>query len=142
MKIEIISKKVICENAYSDHRYAAWPSVARLKNGRLAMVTSAFRLGHIDPFGKGVICFSEDEGQTWSKGFVLDERFEISYPDSDQDEDGNIYITYDRNRIKDGEIYMARLREEDILAGSVITHGSFIKRVVRKPGKLSRPEEA
>lgn len=66
MKIEIISKKIICENDNGIHKYFAWPTVSRLKDGRLAMVTSGFRLSHICPFGKGVICYSDDEGKTWS----------------------------------------------------------------------------
>lgn len=79
---------------------------------------------------------SEDEGETWSKGFVLDERFEVSYPDGVQAEDGTIYISYDRNRAKDGEILMARIREEDILAGACITEGSKLKMLISRPGRL------
>lgn len=66
MKIEVLSTKTICSNEDSIHNYFGWPTVARLKDGRLAMVASGFRLGHVCPFGKCVICFSEDEGQTWS----------------------------------------------------------------------------
>ena len=66
MNIEIVSQKVICSNEGSLHSYFAWPSVARLKDGRLAMVASGFRLAHICPFGKCIISYSSDEGQTWS----------------------------------------------------------------------------
>lgn len=66
MNIEILSTKVICSNEGSLHSYFAWPSVARLKDGRLAMVASGFRLSHICPFGKCIISYSSDEGQTWS----------------------------------------------------------------------------
>ena len=66
MKIEVLSTKIICSNEDSIHNYFGWPTVARLKDGRLAMVASGFRLGHICPFGKCIICFSEDEGQTWT----------------------------------------------------------------------------
>jgi sialidase-1 len=79
---------------------------------------------------------SKDDGQTWSGGFVLDERFEVSYPDSDQDEDGAIYITYDRDRSLRGEIIMATLREEDILGGKLVTPGARLKEVIRRPGRL------
>lgn len=65
-KIEILSKKIICGNENSIHSYFAWPSVARLHNGRLAVTASGFRLGHICPFGKAVIAYSEDEGKSWS----------------------------------------------------------------------------
>ena len=83
---------------------------------------------------------SEDDGKTWSKGFVLDERFEVSYPDSDETPDGTIYITFDRNRAIDGEILICRLREEDILAGKLVSDGSYLRRIARKPGKLIREE--
>ncbi len=66
MKIEVLSKKVICSNDDSLHNYFAWPSVARLRDGRLAMVASGFRIEHKCPFGKSVISYSQDEGETWS----------------------------------------------------------------------------
>jgi len=66
MKIEVLSEKVICSNRDSIHCYFAWPTVARLKNGKLAMTASGYRVGHLCPFGKCVISFSEDEGETWS----------------------------------------------------------------------------
>ena len=66
MKIEVLSKRVVLSNPNSIHNYAAWPTITRLQNGRLAMVASAFRINHICPFGKCVISYSEDEGETWS----------------------------------------------------------------------------
>jgi len=118
-------------------------NLRRLKSGRILLIKHGKRVEEAAADRSWLTAFlSNDEGQTWSAGFVLDERFQVSYPDSDQDENGNIYITYDRNRAEDGEIIMARLREEDILAGGLISPGSFIKRVVRKPGKLVRREEA
>lgn len=66
MKVEILSKKIILSNQDSLHGYSAWPTVERLQNGRLAMVASSFRINHICPFGKCVISYSEDEGETWS----------------------------------------------------------------------------
>lgn len=66
MKIEILSRKVVMSNDDSLFNYFGWPSVCRLKNGRLAMVASGFRRKHVCPFGKTVISYSEDEGQTWT----------------------------------------------------------------------------
>ena len=71
MKIEILSKKIICSCEEGIHNYFAWPSVVRLNDGRLAMVASGYRLGHICPFGKVIISFSEDEGNTWSLPSVV-----------------------------------------------------------------------
>lgn len=115
----------------------------RLQSGRLLLIKHGVQPGEAAPDRSWLTAFlSEDEGQSWSKGFVLDERFEVSYPDADQDAQGNLYITYDRNRAADGEIIMARLREEDILAGKLVTPGAFLKRVVRKPGRLIHSGEA
>ncbi len=66
MKIETISVKSIITNRDSLHAYFAWPTVARLRDGRLAAAASGFRYYHKCPFGKDVISFSEDEGETWS----------------------------------------------------------------------------
>ena len=52
MKIEILSKKIICSCEEGIHNYFARPSVARLNDGRLAMVASLYRMGHKSPFGK------------------------------------------------------------------------------------------
>jgi hypothetical protein len=60
---------------------------------------------------------SEDDGQTWRGGLVLDDRTGISYPDGFQAPNGTIYIIYDHNRYTDAEILLARFREEDVFAG-------------------------
>lgn len=57
---------IICQNRNSLFRYFAWPSVAKLPDGVLAMVCSGFRLTHVCPFGKGVICYSRDNGRSWT----------------------------------------------------------------------------
>lgn len=67
MKIVTHETKIICDNPNSLHGYFAWPSVTRLQDGRLAMVASGFRMAHICPFGKGIICYSEDDGATWTR---------------------------------------------------------------------------
>lgn len=67
MNIEIIGKpQTVMSNPDSKHNYFGWPTVCRLKNGRLAAVASGFRMAHVCPFGKTVIAFSEDDGQSWS----------------------------------------------------------------------------
>lgn len=72
MNIQILSEaRVICSNRNSLHNYFAWPSVSRLWDGRLAMVASGFRLQHICPFGKGIICYSDDEGKNWTHPAVI-----------------------------------------------------------------------
>lgn len=59
-------KQIICRNSEGRFRYFGWPSITRLPDGALAMVASGLRLRHVCPFGKGVICYSRDEGETWT----------------------------------------------------------------------------
>lgn len=67
MKIKLIGEpRVIMSNPDSRHDYFGWPSVARLKNGRIAIAASGFRLGHVCPFGKAVMAISENEGETYT----------------------------------------------------------------------------
>lgn len=61
------SPVTICSNPTSPFRYFGWPSVLRLPDGNLAMAASGFRVKHICPFGKGIICYSRDEGKTWTR---------------------------------------------------------------------------
>lgn len=67
MKIQIIGHNTVMQSVNdSIFSYFAWPSVARLQDGRLAAVSSGFRYAHICPFGKAVISYSSDEGKTWT----------------------------------------------------------------------------
>lgn len=58
--------KIILSNPESRHNYFAWPTVARFDDGRIAVAASGFRLEHVCPFGKAVIVFSEDDGETYT----------------------------------------------------------------------------
>ena len=72
MKINVKETKIICENPGNPHHnYFAWPSVARLRDGRLAMVASGFRMRHVCPVGKVVMCISDNEGRTWTRPTVV-----------------------------------------------------------------------
>ncbi len=94
--------------------------VRRLKSGNLLLVkhgpinTKTGR-SHLMAF------ISEDDGNSWSKGLLLDERKGISYPDGQQSGDGTIYIIYDYNRTTDQLIHMTSFTEKDILAGDYDT---------------------
>lgn len=85
---------------------------------------------------------SRDEGKTWEGGLLLDERLSPSYPDGFQDADGSICISYDYERSYEGQICLARITEADILAGRLVSEGSFLKRVVVRPAKSRREIEA
>ena len=64
--VKIGEPKIIMSNPTGKHNYFAWPTVARLQNGDLAVTASGFRLSHVCPFGKAVIAFSKDEGEHYS----------------------------------------------------------------------------
>ena len=80
MKVQLLgNSQVIMSNEGSKHCYFAWPTVERIQNGKLAVVASGFRLRHICPFGKLVISYSDDEGETYTSpapviDTILDDR--------------------------------------------------------------------
>lgn len=67
MNIKLIGKpKTIISNPNSRHGYFAWPTVSLLQDGKIAVGASGFRLEHICPFGKAVISYSFDGGETYT----------------------------------------------------------------------------
>ncbi len=67
MQIELIGKpKTIISNPHSHHGYFAWPTVSRLQDGKIAVGASGFRVEHVCPFGKAVISYSYDGGETYT----------------------------------------------------------------------------
>lgn len=63
--IEVIKKGIVYKNE-TQFGFAAWPTVTRLENGALACVFSGDRVFHVCPFGKTMISYSYDEGNTWT----------------------------------------------------------------------------
>lgn len=80
MEVTVIGQpEVIMDAPGSKHGYFGWPTAVRLKNGKIAVVASGFRLGHICPFGKTVIAYSNNEGRSYTYpapviDTVLDDR--------------------------------------------------------------------
>ena len=80
MKIKVLQEPTPLLSAPGTERsYFAWPSIARLGDGRLVMGASGFRKRHVCPFGKCVLSYSSDEGRSWSAATavidtVLDDR--------------------------------------------------------------------
>ena len=77
--IKLGEPRVIMSNPRSIHNYFGWPTTVRLKNGKIAVVASGNRLSHICPFGKTVISYSSDEGESYTNpapviDTVLDDR--------------------------------------------------------------------
>ena len=76
MKINIKSEvKTIMSNPDSKFNCFSWPSVARLQNGKIAVVASGYRMGHICPFGKCVMALSDDNGETYTGAFPIIDTF-------------------------------------------------------------------
>ena len=88
--------------------------IRRLASGKLLLVKN----GPIDvrlPRRSSMTAFlSDDDGKSWGKGLLLDDRAEVSYPDGFQAPDGTIHILYDWNRHRDAEILLVKFTEDDI----------------------------
>ena len=115
--------------------------IRRLPSGRLLLIY------HDDPKERKALTafLSEDEGKTWPYRLLLDERTSVAYPDMDFDPQGFMNIVYDRDRgaFKKTldqalscarQILLARITEQDILAGKLVTPGSFLKQNVSQLG--------
>lgn len=75
---------------------------------------------------------SEDDGQTWIGGLMLDARAPVSYPDATQAEDGRIYAIHDYDRYGEREMLFSVFTERDILAGEPVSPGSRLRQRVNK----------
>lgn len=104
----------------------------RLASGRILLVKNGppterlKRRSHMSAF------LSDDEGHTWRGGLLLDERSSVSYPDGFQAPDGLIHILYDWNRHTDAEILLAKFREEDVLAGRIVSKDAKLRGLANK----------
>lgn len=93
------------------------------------------------------VCLSQDGGKTFPWQLNLDEREELSYPDLAEDEHGNIFIIYDRERnnfirldkehwVSDAakEILLSKITENDIKTGK-LSEKSYLSKVISKAKK-------
>lgn len=120
--------------------------IRRLKSGRLLMINHYNfdqRIDINDIMSQGNVkrwsgrshltaMLSEDDGETWPYTLLLDERNEVSYPDAKEAEDGYIYVTYDWERVKQREILMAKITEEDIINGKITSPDGKLRILVNK----------
>jgi predicted neuraminidase len=83
---------------------------------------------------------SGDEGRTWGKGLLLDDRAEVSYPDGLQAPDGTIHILYDWNRHTDAEILLTKFKEEDIAKQTKVTRTLVNKAYAPHLSKAIKPD--
>jgi len=86
--------------------------ITRLQSGNLLLIlNNSKKRTNMTAF------ISKDEGKTWPHKLLLDNRDKVSYPDADQDKNGVIHITYDRDRKGAKEINYCKITEKDILEG-------------------------
>ena len=111
--------------------------IRQLHSGSLLLVnhaqnpeTGEFSRSHLTAY------ISEDDGQSWQGGLLLDERIAVSYPDGCQDADGNIWIIYDHQRYREGDILFAKFTEQDVLAGKLVSDIGKLKQQISHAGGL------
>ena len=75
---------------------------------------------------------SLDDGRSWPYSLLLDPAEPVSYPDAAFMPDGGIFFVYDHGRTTFKEILAGRICEEDIRAGKLVNHGSFLKNIISK----------
>jgi hypothetical protein len=101
----------------------------RLRSGRLLLVNHA----RADARSHLTAWVSENDGQSWLGGLLLDERTGVSYPDGTEGPGGKLYLIYDYNRGdrwargRDREILMAVVQEDEVLQGRATNPASRLR---------------
>ncbi|MDO5553914.1 MAG: sialidase family protein [Planctomycetia bacterium] len=135
-----------CGEAYSEDGGKTWTDVKpspvikqtssrfyaqRLQSGNIMIVKNG-------PVGEDVgrntimASLSEDDGKTWTEPLVLDERPNVTYPNGTQAKDGTIYVVWDRGRVQEKEILMARFTEDDLKQSKLVSPESKTKILINK----------
>lgn len=120
--------------------------ISRLSSGRVMLIN------HYNFSGRNnlTVMLSDDDGATWPHKLLLDARSDIAYPDA-AEHDGFIYIVYDRERGDEKrslddvyadarEILMAKITEEDIIAGKPLNKESRLRITVNRLGEYHGDE--
>ncbi len=113
----------------------------RLQSGRLLLVNHEVVKGENKDWRtrcKLTAYLSDDDGRSWNDGLLLDERAGVSYPDGVQDVAGRLWIIYDYGRYTAGDILLASVTEDEVLAGIISTPESFLQRVVNHSGGVRK----
>lgn len=104
--------------------------IGRLQSGKLLLVKHGEPDEKTERRERLMAFLSDDDGETWSGGLMIDERPHVSYPDATQADDGTIYVIYDRERHHAKEILMAAFTEEDIAAGEPVSGKTLFRQVI------------
>lgn len=114
--------------------------IRRLESGKLLLVkngpinTRLPRRSNLKAF------LSDDDGKTWGKDLLLDDRSEVSYPDGFQAPDGTIHILYDWNRHTDAEILLTKFTEADFDSQTAVKRTVVNKAFSPKTPKAIMPD--
>ncbi|MFA6816205.1 MAG: sialidase family protein [Lentisphaeria bacterium] len=113
--------------------------IRRLKSGRILLVNHA-KDPKTGKYARNRLTayLSEDDGKSWQGGLLLDERDGVSYPDGCQDQNGDIWIIYDYERYKKGDILLAKFTEQDVLAGKLVSSTSELKVLINSTGGIKK----
>lgn len=114
--------------------------VGKLKSGRYLLVNHKNFSGR-----NNLYAMTSFDADNWSDGILIDGRDNVSYPDVAEDDDGSIYIVYDRERgaycksaeecmSKPREILLAKITERDIAERKIVTDGSALRIIADKLG--------
>jgi len=104
----------------------------RLKSGQILLVKNGSPNERLTKRSHMSAWLSDDDGQSWKGGLILDDRHSVSYPDGFQSPDGMIHILYDWNRHTDAEILMAKFRVQDVLACQIVSPDAKLLMPVNK----------
>ena len=86
---------IVCRLPGDRLGYFGWPTLARMGDGTLVVVSSGMRFEHVCPWGKTVLNISRDNGRTWSSPRVINDS-----PLDDRDAgvvcmgDGTLLVTW------------------------------------------------
>ena len=115
--------------------------VGRLQSGNLLLVKHSGIDVDLAAIGRKhrrelTAFISQDDGHSWSKGLMIDERIGCTYPDAQQAADGTITLVWDYQRSSEQEILLTTFREEDVLAGDHEAEARVLanRRLVSKGG--------
>ena len=94
--------------------------LCKLPSGRLLWIRHGYPYERLESRYNLMAFLSEDDGETWKGGLLIDRRVGVAYPDATYTQDGKIYVIYDFDRLGEKEILLAELTEERILSGGEI----------------------
>ncbi|NQT14040.1 MAG: exo-alpha-sialidase, partial [Planctomycetes bacterium] len=100
--------------------------VRRLRSGNLLLV----KHGPIDERtdrSRLTAYLSDDDGNSWHGGLMIDARRGVSYPDAVQSPEGTIYLVYDYSRTGAKQILVAIFTEKDVEEGRCVTEGARLR---------------